>query len=101
MTVPSAEGQALARDCLRDVLEPSENKALKVASEEATHGTRARALRIGSAGRELLGRRPDGDDLQQHETWKLKLEGVAREIDAGFPLGRPARRARRPYAARS
>ncbi|RKH55147.1 AAA family ATPase [Corallococcus llansteffanensis] len=82
--VPTKEAQALARDVLRDVLSASENAALPAAALEASAGPLARAQRIAQAGRVLLETRPmdaDGDALA---AWRLKLEGVAREMDAGF-----------------
>ncbi|RKG98785.1 AAA family ATPase [Corallococcus sp. CA053C] len=82
--VPTKEAQALARDVLRDVLSASENAALPAAALEASAGPLARAQRIAQAGQVLLETRPldaDGDALA---AWRLKLEGVAREMDAGF-----------------
>ena len=38
--------------------------------------------RIASAGREVLRARPHG--AEEAEDWLLRLEGIAREIDAGF-----------------
>jgi MoxR-like ATPase len=80
--VPTREGQAAARDALRDVLAKSENAALAAAAEEASLGPRARAARLVSAGEALLVARPAEEDAVG--AWRLKLEGVAREIDAGF-----------------
>jgi MoxR-like ATPase len=68
--VPTAEAQALARDVLRPALEASENPALPAAAEEASLGPLARAHRLASAAGKLLDEKP---------------EGVAREMDAGFP----------------
>ncbi|NRD52994.1 AAA family ATPase [Corallococcus sp. AB018] len=80
--VPTKEAQALARDVLRDVLSASENLALPAAALEASAGPLARAQRIAQAGHVLLESRPvDGDAVA---AWRLKLEGVAREMDAGF-----------------
>ncbi|NOK10485.1 AAA family ATPase [Corallococcus exercitus] len=80
--VPTKEAQALARDVLRDVLSASENPALPAAALEASAGPLARAQRIAQAGHALLAARPeDGDAVA---AWRLKLEGVAREMDAGF-----------------
>jgi MoxR-like ATPase len=83
VAVPTREGQAAARDALRDVLSRSENPALAAAATEASLGPLARAARIAAAGEEALGARP-ADDASALEAWRLKLEGVAREIDAGF-----------------
>jgi MoxR-like ATPase len=81
--IPTIEGQALARDVLRELLAPSQNAALPAAALEASLGPIARAQRILEAGREILSTRPNEDGAALEE-WSLKLEGVAREIDAGF-----------------
>lgn len=81
--VPTAEGQQLARDVLRELLAPTQNPTLPAASAEASLGPLARALRIAASGRELLQARPEAKDAVAG--WHLKLEGVAREIDATFP----------------
>ncbi|MCK6546888.1 AAA family ATPase [Myxococcota bacterium] len=89
--VPKADAQAVARDALRELLARSENDALAAAALEASLGPRARATRILDAGRAVLGARPDASDAATFEAWRLKLEGVAREIDAGFvPSALPA-----------
>jgi len=82
--VPTAEAQALARTTLRDLLARSENAALPAASAEASSGPRARALRLVQFGREALGARPASGDEQARSAWSLRLEEVARAIDAGF-----------------
>jgi MoxR-like ATPase len=82
--VPTKEGQALARDVLRELLAPSENPALAAAALEASAGPLARAQRIGQAGRMVLAERPPEADVERRAAWRLKLEGVAREMDAGF-----------------
>lgn len=79
LAVPTREQQAIARECLHDVLTQTENAALPAAAEEASLGPLARAARIATAGREALSAVPD--DL---EDWRLRLEGIVREIDAGF-----------------
>jgi MoxR-like ATPase len=84
MAVPTREGQGAARDALRDVLARSENAALAAAAAEASLGPLARAARIAAAGEEALAARPDGGGEVALEGWRLKLEGIAREIDAGF-----------------
>jgi MoxR-like ATPase len=81
--VPSAQGQRQARDVLRQLLEASENAALPSASAEASLGAAARMMRVLKEGEAVLGARPEGDE-ESLEAWRLKLEGVAREIDAGF-----------------
>jgi MoxR-like ATPase len=82
LVVPTREQQSLARECLGDLLALSENATLPAATEEASLGPLARAARIAAAGWEALRTRPAaGDGL---EDWCLRLEGIAREIDAGF-----------------
>ena len=39
---------------------------------------------MAQAGREILGARPANADDEQNGAWRLQLEGIAREIDAGF-----------------
>ncbi|MBZ4413527.1 AAA family ATPase [Myxococcus sp. XM-1-1-1] len=82
--VPTKEGQALARDVLREVLASSENPALAAAALEASAGPRARAQRLAQAGQALLAERPASDSAEALAVWRLKLEGVAREMDASF-----------------
>lgn len=82
LAVPTREQQSLARETLRDVLAQSENAALPAAAEEASLGPLARATRIAAAGREALRARPG--TAEELESWNLRLEGIAREIDAGF-----------------
>ncbi|WP_224362674.1 AAA family ATPase [Hyalangium versicolor] len=81
--VPTKEGQALAREVLRELLASTENPALAAAALEASAGPLARAQRIGRAGREVLAGRP-AEGTEQLPAWRLKLEGVVREMDAGF-----------------
>ncbi len=83
-TVPTREQQSLARDTLRELLDRSQNAALPAAAEEASLGRLARATRITAAGRHLLQNQPEASDREAQQLWRLKLEGVAREIDAGF-----------------
>jgi MoxR-like ATPase len=82
--VPTHEQQALARDCLRELLSSTENGSLPAAAEEASRGPLARAARIAQAAREILDERPAAGDAAAARSWRLRLEGVAREIDAGF-----------------
>src|SRR6266404_321173 len=82
--VPTRAQQALGRDCLRELLTLTENPTLPVAAKEASMGALGRATRVGRAAREILSKRPDGSALDEQSGWRLKLEGVAREIDAGF-----------------
>lgn len=80
--IPTNEQQALARDLLHDLLSKTENQTLPFAAEEASRGMRARAMRIANSAKEILENAPSG--AENLSAWKLKLEGVAREIDAGF-----------------
>ena len=82
LAVPTREQQSLARECLSEILAQTENATLPAAAEEASLGPLARAARIASAGREALRVRPHG--AEEAEEWLLRLEGIAREIDAGF-----------------
>jgi len=82
--IPTREGQAAARTALREVLARSENNALAAAAAEASQGPLARAARIALAGEATLAGRPAAGDAAALEAWQLKLEGFAREIDAGF-----------------
>jgi MoxR-like ATPase len=89
LAVPTREQQSLARECLSEILAQTENATLPAAAEEASLGPLARAARIASAGREALRARPSG--AEEAEEWLLRLEGIAREIDAGFaPESMPA-----------
>lgn len=80
LAVPSKDEQATARECLSGLLKDSANHTLSQAVEEVSRGPMARAARIVETGRKLLQSGPE-NNLQQ---WLLKVEGVAREIDAGF-----------------
>ncbi|XXF77683.1 AAA family ATPase [Myxococcaceae bacterium GXIMD 01537] len=89
--VPTKEGQALARDVLRELLAPSESASLSAAALEASAGPLARARRIAVAGKEVLAARPVDGAPEALAVWRLRLEGVAREMDAGFaPEALPA-----------
>ena len=81
--VPTQEQQEIARESLRDLLRHTENATLPAAAEEASAGPLVRGRRLVSSANELLATPPDGDaDMAQ--SWRLKLEGVVREIDASF-----------------
>jgi MoxR-like ATPase len=82
-SIPTGQEQALARELLRDLLHGTENAVLPAAAGTASMGPLARAALIESAGQEALASRPV--DYQGMDAWRLKLEGIAREIDAGFP----------------
>jgi MoxR-like ATPase len=79
--IPTEAGQQLARNALRDLLGSSENASLSAAAEDGSLGPKARAHRIVTHARTLLlASTNQADDA----AFRLKLEGVAREIDAGF-----------------
>lgn len=81
--VPTQEQQEIARESLRDLLRHTENVTLPAAAEEASAGPLVRARRLVLSANRLLTERPDGNADAAH-SWRLKLEGVAREIDASF-----------------
>jgi MoxR-like ATPase len=76
LAVPTRDQQALARECLGDLLAQAENAALPAAAEEASLGLLARAARLAAAAGEVLERRP--------ADWRERLEAIARETDAAF-----------------
>jgi MoxR-like ATPase len=84
LAVPTREQQATARECLAEVLGRTQNPLLAAAAEEASLGSLARATRLATAGREVLSARPPAGDAAALEDWRLRLEGIVREIDAGF-----------------
>ncbi len=84
LAVTTREQQAMARETLRDLLAATENAALPAAAEDASQGPLARAGRLTTFGNEILAARPANGDEREMEAWQLRLEGVAREIDAGF-----------------
>jgi MoxR-like ATPase len=81
--IPTREQQDLAREILRDLLKHTENASLPAAAEEASAGPLVRARRLLLSGQAVLASPPSGDGDDKH-SWRLKLEGVAREIDAAF-----------------
>jgi MoxR-like ATPase len=94
--VPTREEQVTARHCLRELLARTDNPVLTAAAEETAAGPLARARRIAQRADVLLasdpreapraeGHMPAGPDAR--EGWTLALEGVLREIDAGFAPG--------------
>jgi MoxR-like ATPase len=80
--VPTPEGQRTARDALRDLLAPADNQVLAAAAEEATSGPLLRARRLATTAEGLLREAPGSPPAPAE--WRLRLEGVAREIDATF-----------------
>jgi len=83
-TVPTAEAQSLAREVLAELLEHAANATLPAATAEASMGMRARAGRIAVEAEARLAEAPDPDDTEARRGWQLRLEGLLREIDAGF-----------------
>lgn len=82
--VPFREQQAMARESLKELLAATSNQSLPFSAEESSLGFLARAARIVRAGREALDNPPETENRAALEAWLLKLEGTAREIDAGF-----------------
>jgi len=82
--VPTAEGQALARDSLGKLLAATENHTLPGAAAEASAGPLARAARLAEAATTLVASRPPAGDDVALDAWHRRLEGAAREIDACF-----------------
>jgi MoxR-like ATPase len=88
--LPNDQAQHLGRDVLRDLLAGSESGTLLAAPAEGSLGPLAKAARIVCDGTAILGAAPqDGgtEGKQDHsalEVWRLRVEGIAREIDAAF-----------------
>jgi MoxR-like ATPase len=90
--VPTLDGQRLAQDLLRSVLDASRSQSLSAAAEAASNAPETRAARIADTAHALLNAPPVDPDGRVREQWLLKLEGVAREIDASFdPAALPER----------
>lgn len=80
--VPTPQQQDIARESLRELLAAADNSTLPFAAEQASAGPLARAMRLARAGKELLQAEPA--DPTEKGAWRLKLEGILREIDAGL-----------------
>lgn len=78
--VPTLAEQESAREVLRELLTSSES-SLSAAALDASSGPQARAVRIGEAAEALLTSGPDSEGLA---AWRLRIEGLLREIDATF-----------------
>lgn len=76
--LPTAETQALARTVLKQQLDASRSESMPSAAQEATQGRAARAKLLEERSGVLL-----TTELRD-DAWRLKLEGVARDIDAAF-----------------
>lgn len=84
--LPSEQAQEIGRETLRDVLRASENRTLPSAALEASLGLAARATKIAEEGQAILSARPTTDaDASAWMSFRLRVEGLAREIDATFP----------------
>lgn len=82
LALPTAEAQRLGRDVLRDLLARSENGSLAAAAAETSLGPAARAGKLARDGRALLAAAPA--EPAERASYLLRLEGLLREIDAGF-----------------
>jgi MoxR-like ATPase len=80
--VPTPQQQDIARETLRDLLSGTKNKTLPSAAEEASAGPSVRAMRLAQVGSEVLAAEPSEENERQ--AWRLKLEGVLREMDASL-----------------
>lgn len=82
--IPSRTGQDAAKEALKELLSRAESP-LAHAAEEASSAPSARAARLVQVGEALFAARPQA--TAELKGWRLKLEGVAKEIDAGFAAG--------------
>jgi MoxR-like ATPase len=80
--LPTEENQTGAREILGASLKDSRNRALSAAALEASSGPKARADRLLAQAQELFSQ-PESPERA------LKLEGLARELDAGFAAPLP------------
>jgi len=80
--LPTEQAQHLGRDVLRDLLAESESATLLSAPAEGSLGPLAKAARIVRDGNAIMAEAPQDNGGQ--EAWRLRLEGIAREIDAAF-----------------
>ncbi|MES2642311.1 MAG: AAA family ATPase [Myxococcota bacterium] len=83
--VQTPEGQSLAREALGELLAATSNQTLTAAAAEASSGPLARAARVVEMGRSVLAARPESADVEALGAWRRRVEGIARDIDAGFP----------------
>jgi MoxR-like ATPase len=84
LAVPTLEQQQTARETLRDLLDQVHSATLPAAATMASQGAQARARLIVETGEALLGAPPAANDESGLRRWRLRIEGVLREIDAGF-----------------
>ena len=80
--VPTPQQQDIARESLRELLAATDNSTLPFAAEQASAGPLMRITRLARAGSEALAAEPAS--AADKEAWRLKLEGIVREIDAGL-----------------
>jgi MoxR-like ATPase len=77
LAIPTREDQARAEEVLHDLLAKTRNRVAVAAAEDASHGAEARAARLIDAAHDALAAPAD-------ESRRLRLLGIAREIDATF-----------------
>lgn len=82
--LPTQQAQHQGRDILRSFLQASHNDTLLAASTESSLGARARGARILREGLSVIDAAPAADQAAEHEAWRLRVEGIARDIDATF-----------------
>jgi MoxR-like ATPase len=80
--LPTEQAQHLGRDVLGDLLAGSENPTLVSATAESSLGPRARGARILREGLVIMDDAPT--EQEKIDAWRLRVEGIAREIDATF-----------------
>lgn len=82
--LPTQHAQRLGRDVLRDLLSSSHNPALMIAAAEGSLAPPARGEVLTRDAERLLSAEPTGDAEHERTAWRLRLESLAREIDATF-----------------
>lgn len=80
--LPTEAAQALGRTTLHDLLAHADNAALTNAALDASQGMYARASKIVARGDEVFALAPTAGAADA--AWRLRLESIAREIDATF-----------------
>lgn len=83
LAIPKREEQTIAREVLRELLINTENIPLNSVAEDASRGPLARGARLVAEAAIALQEAPDPNS-DRYFGWTLRLEGIAREIDAGF-----------------
>ncbi len=81
--VPTSTEQQIAREALRGLLERADNGVLPMATLEATQSLQVKARLLIERGAQLFATTTTTEPLAQ-ASWRLRLEGIAREIDATF-----------------